>query len=75
MLDGLPNEQLLAAASRPSYALAWVRRNVAAYYPATQIQGIAVGNEVFASAKKHTVLTPLCLSQVSGQKVIGRQLW
>ncbi|KAF0931263.1 hypothetical protein E2562_002610 [Oryza meyeriana var. granulata] len=50
----LPNEQLLAAASRPSYALAWVRRNVAAYYPATQIQGIAVGNEVFASAKNMT---------------------
>uniref|UniRef100_A0A0E0CS24 glucan endo-1,3-beta-D-glucosidase n=1 Tax=Oryza meridionalis TaxID=40149 RepID=A0A0E0CS24_9ORYZ len=50
----LPNEQLLAAASRPSYALAWVRRNVAAYYPATQIQGIAVGNEVFASAKNLT---------------------
>ncbi|XP_006647977.1 glucan endo-1,3-beta-glucosidase 12-like [Oryza brachyantha] len=50
----LPNEQLAAAASRPSYALAWVRRNVAAYYPATQIQGIAVGNEVFASAKNLT---------------------
>uniref|UniRef100_A0A0D9VLK4 glucan endo-1,3-beta-D-glucosidase n=1 Tax=Leersia perrieri TaxID=77586 RepID=A0A0D9VLK4_9ORYZ len=50
----LPNEQLLAAASRPNYALAWVRRNVAAYYPATQTQGIAVGNEVFASAKNMT---------------------
>ncbi|KAL5213545.1 hypothetical protein ABZP36_024392 [Zizania latifolia] len=50
----LPNEQLAAAASRPSYALAWVRRNVAAYYPATQIQCIAVGNEVFASAKNVT---------------------
>jgi exo-beta-1,3-glucanase (GH17 family) len=50
----LPNEQLAAAASRPSYALLWVRRNVAAYYPATQIHGIAVGNEVFASAKNVT---------------------
>ncbi|KAL5207562.1 hypothetical protein ABZP36_031997 [Zizania latifolia] len=50
----LPNEQLAAVASRPSYALAWVRRNVAKYYPATQIQGIAVGNEVFASAKNVT---------------------
>ncbi|XP_037448431.1 glucan endo-1,3-beta-glucosidase 10-like [Triticum dicoccoides] len=50
----LPNEQLAAAARRPSYALAWVRRNVAAYYPATQIQGIAVGNEVFATAANVT---------------------
>ncbi|KAL6633459.1 hypothetical protein ACP70R_026130 [Stipagrostis hirtigluma subsp. patula] len=50
----LPNEQLAAAASRPSFALAWVRRNVAAYYPATQIQAIAVGNEVFATAKNVT---------------------
>ncbi|CAL5019784.1 unnamed protein product [Urochloa decumbens] len=50
----LPNEQLAAAASRASYALLWVRRNVAAYYPATQIQGIAVGNEVFATAKNAT---------------------
>ncbi|KAM0926849.1 hypothetical protein ACQ4PT_003029 [Festuca glaucescens] len=50
----LPNEQLAAAAKRPSYALAWVRRNVAAYYPATQIQAIAVGNEVFATAPNVT---------------------
>ncbi|KAF8730252.1 hypothetical protein HU200_017233 [Digitaria exilis] len=50
----LPNEQLAAAASRASYALQWVRRNVAAYYPATQIHGIAVGNEVFATAKNAT---------------------
>ncbi|XP_010928243.1 glucan endo-1,3-beta-glucosidase GII [Elaeis guineensis] len=43
----LPNEQLAAAARRPGFALAWVQRNVAAYHPATQIQAIAVGNEVF----------------------------
>ena len=51
----LPNEQLAAVGTRASYALAWVRRNVAAYYPATQIQGVAVGNEVFATAKNVTV--------------------
>ncbi|KQK01695.1 glucan endo-1,3-beta-glucosidase 12 [Brachypodium distachyon] len=50
VIVALPNEQVAAAARRPSYALAWVRRNVAAYYPATQIQGVAVGNEVFATA-------------------------
>ncbi|TVU28728.1 hypothetical protein EJB05_20258 [Eragrostis curvula] len=50
----MPNEVLSAAATRPSFALAWVRRNVAAYYPATQIQAVAVGNEVFATAKNAT---------------------
>ncbi|XP_062220439.1 glucan endo-1,3-beta-glucosidase 12-like [Phragmites australis] len=60
----LPNEQLAAAASRASYALAWVRRNVAAYYPATQIQGIAVGNEVFATAKNVTALLVPAMNNV-----------
>jgi exo-beta-1,3-glucanase (GH17 family) len=50
----LPNEQVVAVASRPSSALAWVRRNVAAYHPATQIQAVAVGNEVFATASNAT---------------------
>ncbi|KAK3127276.1 hypothetical protein QOZ80_7AG0570850 [Eleusine coracana subsp. coracana] len=45
----LPNENIAAAASNPSYALQWVKSNVAAYYPATQIHGVAVGNEVFDS--------------------------
>ncbi|XP_030460372.1 glucan endo-1,3-beta-glucosidase 12 [Syzygium oleosum] len=43
----LPNELLFAAARSLSYSLVWVQRNVAAYHPATQIEAIAVGNEVF----------------------------
>jgi exo-beta-1,3-glucanase (GH17 family) len=43
----LPNENVASAASNPSYALQWVRDNVAKYYPATQINGVAIGNEVF----------------------------
>ncbi|TVU38657.1 hypothetical protein EJB05_12041, partial [Eragrostis curvula] len=43
----MPNEDIAAAAADPSYALQWVKKNVAAYHPTTQIHGIAVGNEVF----------------------------
>jgi exo-beta-1,3-glucanase (GH17 family) len=45
----LPNENVAEAARSPSYALQWVRDSVKAYYPATQIHGVAVGNEVFDS--------------------------
>ncbi|XP_066396427.1 glucan endo-1,3-beta-glucosidase 13-like [Miscanthus floridulus] len=37
----LPNDNLAAAAADPSSARRWVRRNVAAYYPATRIHGVA----------------------------------
>ncbi|CAA7406999.1 unnamed protein product [Spirodela intermedia] len=53
----LPNELLPAAASRPSFAFSWVKTNVAAWLPATQIRAIAVGNEVFASPAAKS-LTP-----------------
>ncbi|CAL5037872.1 unnamed protein product [Urochloa decumbens] len=50
LMVALPNEQLASAASSPSTARQWVQDNVAKYYPATLINGIAVGNEVFVSA-------------------------
>ncbi|XP_042518534.1 lichenase-like [Macadamia integrifolia] len=43
----LPNENLCMAAKRPSFAYAWVQKNIVAYYPATQIHTIAVRNELF----------------------------
>ncbi|WOL06657.1 hypothetical protein Cni_G15391 [Canna indica] len=59
----MPNEQLASAASRPGFAFAWVQRNVAAYYPHTQIQAIAVGNEVFVDPHNLTAfLVPAMLN-------------
>ncbi|OEL32201.1 Glucan endo-1,3-beta-glucosidase 13 [Dichanthelium oligosanthes] len=46
----MPNENIAAAAGDQQYALDWARSNVAAYYPATQIRAVAVGNEVFDSS-------------------------
>lgn len=51
----LPNEQLAAAASRPSFALSWIQHNVAAFHPSTTIRAIAVGNEVFVDPRNLTV--------------------
>ncbi|XP_023731102.1 glucan endo-1,3-beta-glucosidase 12 [Lactuca sativa] len=50
----LPNELLYAAASKQSFANKWVQRNIKAYYPRTQIEAIAVGNEVFVDPKNTT---------------------
>ncbi|KAL5101680.1 hypothetical protein RYX36_006007 [Vicia faba] len=50
----LPNQQLFAAAKAPSFALSWVQRNILAYYPHTQIEAIAVGNEVFVDPANTT---------------------
>jgi len=48
LIIALPNEKLRAASTRSAFASVWVRKNVAAYFPATQIEAIAAGNEVFA---------------------------
>lgn len=50
----LPNELLSNAASRPSFANAWVLHNVVAYHPSTAIEAIAIGNEVFVDTHNTT---------------------
>ncbi|WOG98835.1 hypothetical protein DCAR_0418181 [Daucus carota subsp. sativus] len=50
----LPNELLVSAAKSQAFATSWVRQNVVAYHPSTQIEAIAVGNEVFVDPKKTT---------------------
>ncbi|CAM0912900.1 unnamed protein product [Alopecurus aequalis] len=50
----LPNECIAATAADPKYAERWVRQNVKAYYPATLIETVCVGNEVFKSASELT---------------------
>jgi hypothetical protein len=46
----MPNDELAAAAASRSYALNWVQCNVSDYYPATLVNGVAIGNEVFDSS-------------------------
>ncbi|XP_054799120.1 glucan endo-1,3-beta-glucosidase 12-like [Prosopis cineraria] len=50
----LPNELLSTAAADQSFTDAWVQANITNYYPATQIEAIAVGNEVFVDPKNTT---------------------
>ncbi|XP_038704096.1 glucan endo-1,3-beta-glucosidase 13-like [Tripterygium wilfordii] len=50
----LPNELLYSVARKQSFAYSWVQRNVAGYHPDTQIEAVAVGNEVFVDPHNTT---------------------
>ncbi|CAI0379375.1 unnamed protein product [Linum tenue] len=50
----LPNELLSDTAADQSFADDWVHANISQFYPATQIESIAVGNEVFVDPKNTT---------------------
>ncbi|KAF5478964.1 hypothetical protein F2P56_005482 [Juglans regia] len=50
----LPNELLSSTAADQSFADNWVQANISQYYPATKIEAIAVGNEVFVDPNNTT---------------------
>jgi len=50
----MPNELLSSAAADQSYTDTWIQSNILNHYPATQIEAIAVGNEVFVDPKNTT---------------------
>ncbi|KAK9285289.1 hypothetical protein L1049_024479 [Liquidambar formosana] len=50
----LPNQLLYSAAKQQAFATTWVQKNVAAYHPSTEIEAIAVGNEVFVDPQNTT---------------------
>jgi len=50
----MPNELLSNAAADQSFTDSWVNDNISKYYPATQIEAIAVGNEVFVDPNNTT---------------------
>ncbi|KAI5013336.1 hypothetical protein ZWY2020_028290 [Hordeum vulgare] len=54
MVVAVPNEMLPSAAGDPDWAIQWAKKNLLPYYPATDIRGVTVGNEVFKQANEHT---------------------
>ncbi|KAK4753325.1 hypothetical protein SAY87_022123 [Trapa incisa] len=50
----MPNELLSSAAADQSFTDAWVHANISKYFPATKIEAIAVGNEVFVDPRNTT---------------------
>ncbi|KAK9089759.1 hypothetical protein Scep_028841 [Stephania cephalantha] len=51
----LPNELLSSVAKKPQFASTWVSKNILPYHPTTQIESIAVGNEVFVDPQNTTL--------------------
>ncbi|GLU23819.1 hypothetical protein SLE2022_397960 [Rubroshorea leprosula] len=51
----VPNELLSSAAADQSFTDNWVQTNIAKYFPATNIEAIAVGNEVFVDPNNTTM--------------------
>ncbi|GMI89222.1 hypothetical protein like AT2G26600 [Hibiscus trionum] len=50
LVVGLPNENLRDVSANADHAMNWVKDNVQAYLPHTQIRGIAIGNEVLGGS-------------------------
>ncbi|PON91895.1 Glycoside hydrolase [Trema orientale] len=50
----LPNELLSSAAADQSFTDKWVQANISQYHPATKIEAVAVGNEVFVDPNNTT---------------------
>ncbi|XP_033144616.1 glucan endo-1,3-beta-glucosidase 12 isoform X1 [Brassica rapa] len=65
----LPNENLTAAAADQSYTDKWVQENVKKYTPATDIEAIAVGNEVFVDPKNTTKYLVAAMTNVQSSLV------
>ncbi|GLT62907.1 hypothetical protein SLA2020_355090 [Shorea laevis] len=51
----LPNQLLSSTAADQSFADNWVQANISKYYPATNIEAITVGNEVFVDPNNTTM--------------------
>ncbi|XAR59948.1 Glucan endo-1,3-beta-D-glucosidase [Bertholletia excelsa] len=59
VIVSVTNEEVLGIGESPSQAASWINKNVAAYFPSTNITGIAVGSEVLTSIPNAaTVLVP-----------------
>ncbi|CAA7021139.1 unnamed protein product [Microthlaspi erraticum] len=65
----LPNENLASAAADQSYTDNWVQENIKKYMPATDIEAIAVGNEVFVDPRNTTTYLVPAMKNVQSSLV------
>jgi hypothetical protein len=68
----MPNDELAAAAASRSYALNWVQCNVSDYYPATLINGVAIGNEVFEDKQNPDLTRKLVRAMTNVQLALAK---